>query len=454
MDEKQLYDDFLSIISESHPGLTFEEYRDSCTYLLFYQYLCLKFADSLEDSYKLKEMVRLAVRGKLQLPSFLRFMENAGNFLHVLCPRFDLMECTYIQKIRDVKLSEKQKSYARFIRKFIKKIDKWDCDELLLAHYPVLFRKLVEEFSRMKKTTYISDSVQHLFALFFSDVETQNRTVFLPEFRYGILMEACGGSGNNEVYGFDRDPEYLEILQFYAYMAGIEENQIHLFPRREWLESGDYPETFDCVAVFQPEGVEEGALLSDLMPLADRDLMTSKSKGEFPYLLSAMPMLKDGGAITAILPSALLYREGKEQQIRKAIVEDLQCLDTVMLLPDGLFQSAGQDEVLLYLKRGRSRTGTMFFDCSDQDDFNEEFLQKIEKAWKEGKTIPGLCTKAETEQIRENDYNLNLPRYIVRTEKSVAIDIEAKKKRIAEIDAELREIEDRIAMYRRDLGGI
>ena len=51
MDEKQLQYEFLSILSESHPGLTFEEYRDSCVFLLFYQYLCLKHGDSLEEVY-------------------------------------------------------------------------------------------------------------------------------------------------------------------------------------------------------------------------------------------------------------------------------------------------------------------------------------------------------------------------------------------------------------------
>ena len=52
MDEKQLQYEFLSILSESHPGLTFEEYRDSCVFLLFYQYLCLKHGDSLEETWK------------------------------------------------------------------------------------------------------------------------------------------------------------------------------------------------------------------------------------------------------------------------------------------------------------------------------------------------------------------------------------------------------------------
>lgn len=49
MDREQIHNEFLSILSESHPGLTFEEYRDSCVFLLFYQYLCLKHGDSLEE---------------------------------------------------------------------------------------------------------------------------------------------------------------------------------------------------------------------------------------------------------------------------------------------------------------------------------------------------------------------------------------------------------------------
>ena len=76
MDEKQLQYEFLSILSERHPGLTFEEYRDSCVFLLFYQYLCLKHGDSLEEAYKPGELVKMAIRGKLQVASFLKFKDG------------------------------------------------------------------------------------------------------------------------------------------------------------------------------------------------------------------------------------------------------------------------------------------------------------------------------------------------------------------------------------------
>ena len=111
---KQLQYEFLSILSESHPGLTFEEYRDSCVFLLFYQYLCLKHGDSLEETYKPGELVKMAIRGKLQVASFLKFMESASSFLHLLNKDFQLTEFSFYKSLERVHSLEKQKSYARF----------------------------------------------------------------------------------------------------------------------------------------------------------------------------------------------------------------------------------------------------------------------------------------------------------------------------------------------------
>ena len=119
MDEKQLQYEFLSILSESHPGLTFEEYRDSCVFLLFYQYLCLKHGDSLEEAYKPGELVKMAIRGKLQVASFLKFMESASSFLHLLNKDFQLTEFSCYKSLERVHCLEKQKSYARFFRAFL-----------------------------------------------------------------------------------------------------------------------------------------------------------------------------------------------------------------------------------------------------------------------------------------------------------------------------------------------
>ena len=168
MDREQIHNEFLSILSESHPGLTFEEYRDSCVFLLFYQYLCLKHDDLLEDVYKPGELVKMAIRGKLQVASFLKFMESASSFLHMLNKEFQLTDFSFYKKLEKVHSLEKQKSYARFFRKFLKKINGWNPKEELLSQYPNLFILLVTEFARLKKDTYISEELCELYNNFFN----------------------------------------------------------------------------------------------------------------------------------------------------------------------------------------------------------------------------------------------------------------------------------------------
>ena len=97
MDEKQLNYEFLSIPGESHPGLTFEEYRGRLRFFFYFTITCAcVFGDELEDSYKLGALVRMAVRGKLQIPSFLRFMESASSFIRLAGGRFSLTDFSFL----------------------------------------------------------------------------------------------------------------------------------------------------------------------------------------------------------------------------------------------------------------------------------------------------------------------------------------------------------------------
>lgn len=453
MDEKQLHYKFMSIISESHPGLTFEEYRDSCVFLLFYHYQCLCFDDILEEQYKLSAMVRLAVRGKLQMPVFLKFMENASPFLHLAGSPFVLTDFSFYRKLCGVQQLEKQKSFARFFRKIIKKIDAWDQRELLLEQYGNLMEELLLEFSRMKKETYISREVIALYRMLFSGSGKEIRKVFLPDFQYGVLFPPMLTETEDvEIVGYEERKSFLEIMTILCYMKQVPRENVHFYSKDEWIQKTGYRNCFDAISIFMPEGVEPGNIIMDA---PERDpvekLMQTKTKGEFPLILSALPMLEEHGVMAVVMPSALLYREGKETQIRKYLVGEANCLDTVILLPDQFFQSIGQNEVLLFLKKNRERKDVMFFDCSEMETLEEEQLATIEEAWKKRKSIHGFCACVQPETIEKNDYNLNLPRYISRPVRLTKVDLDMQKKRIEEIDRELEEIEHRIQMYRRDL---
>ena len=456
MDEKQLQYEFLSILNESHPGLTFEEYRDSCVFLLFYQYLCLKHGDLLEEAYKPGELVKMAIRGKLQVDSFLKFMESASSFLHLLNKDFQLTEFSFYKNLKRVHSLEKQKSYARFFRKFLKKIDAWDCKEELLKQYPRLFVLLITEFARVKKDTYISEELSELYHRFFSrgfHGKKGKCKVLFPEFQYGILASfIINAEMNIEIYGYTREQEYIDIFTIVCYMKGIPLDSLHLFLKKDWRAVRNLPDGTDNILIFMPEGVEAGEyIVSPKLSLGKEQFYTG-TKGEFPFLLTAISCLKENGFLTAVFPGAMLYREGRESQIRKYLVEELNCLDTVMLLPDSIFHSTGQAEAILFFQMNRKREDILFFDCSEIENFDKEQIDNIERLWRERKSIPGVCACVAKEEIEKNEYNLNLPRYITKVVQETAIDMEKGRTRIKEIEQELQEIETRIAIYRRELG--
>ena len=128
--------------------------------------------------------------------------------------------------------------------------------------------------------------------------------------------------------------------------------------------------------------------------------------------------------MAAVFPGAMLYREGREAQIRKYLVEELNCLDTIMLLPDSIFHSIGQAEAILFFQMNRERKDILFFDCSEIESLDKEQIDTIDQLWSERKTIPGLCACVERDEIEKNEYNLNLPRYITKVVKETAIDME------------------------------
>ena len=106
----------------------------------------------------------------------------------------------------------------------------------------------------------------------------------------------------------------------------------------------------------------------------------------------------------------------------------------------------------MFLQLNRSKDDVMFFDCSEVEEFNKEQIKNLQTLWMERKTIPGLCSCVSKTTIQENDYNLNLPRYITKIMQDTAIDVEQGKARIQEINKELDEIEKRIQIYRHELG--
>lgn len=184
------------------------------------------------------------------------------------------------------------------------------------------------------------------------------------------------------------------------------------------------------------------------------------SKGDYAFVQHMLYSLAENGTMATILPHGVLFRGASEGKIRKQIIE-MNLLDAVIGLPEGLFYGTSIPACVLVFKKGRTRKDVLFIDASsegnyekgkNQNKLREEDLQKIVATYEKRETIDKYSYVATFEEIKENDFNLNIPRYVDTFEEEEPVDMEAVKQNIADIKKELAVVEAEMEKYLKELG--
>lgn len=191
-----------------------------------------------------------------------------------------------------------------------------------------------------------------------------------------------------------------------------------------------------------------------------------KTKGDFAFISHMVETAKaKEGKVAVIVPHGVLFRGAAEGKIRKSLLED-NLVDAVIGLPSGLFQTTSIPVAILILDRTResggknaARKDVFFIEASKefksgkaQNSMEAKHVQKILDAYEKREAIEKFCRPVELKEIVENDFNLNITRYVDTFEEEEVIDIEANLKELAEIDAELAEVEKEMAEHLKALG--
>jgi len=186
-----------------------------------------------------------------------------------------------------------------------------------------------------------------------------------------------------------------------------------------------------------------------------------KSRGDYAFISHMVETTTEGtGRVGVVVPHGVLFRGGAEGKIRKAFIEE-NLLDAVIGLPPNLFFGTGIPACILVFLRDRGdRTDVLFIDASrkflqgkNQNLIREDVeVAKIVKAYQERQPIDKYAYVATREEIRENDHNLNIPRYVDTFEEEEEVDIPAVQKRIEKLEDELAEVRAEIADCLKELG--
>lgn len=307
----------------------------------------------------------------------------------------------------------------------------------------------------------------------------------------GLLLKAYKevGNGKTHIYGQEQNMQTWAMCRMNMFLHNVDDATIwqgDTLANPQNVED-DKLMKFQCIVANPPfsldkwdsgflanipvgeKGKKKEKMTSELDPYRRFDWgIPPTSKGDYAFVMHMLHSLADeNGRMGVILPHGVLFRGASEGRIRKTIVE-FNFLDAVIGLPANLFYGAGIPACILIFRKDRyTNNRVLFVDASGDEhyakDKNQNILRDCDiekivstyKAYKNDINFTGeekYSHVATLDEIKGNDFNLNIPRYVDTFEEENLIDIDEVKQNIANIEAELEEVQAQMKKYLEELG--
>ncbi|WOK09358.1 type I restriction-modification system subunit M [Imperialibacter roseus] len=183
------------------------------------------------------------------------------------------------------------------------------------------------------------------------------------------------------------------------------------------------------------------------------------SKADFAFVQHMIHHLAENGTMAIVLPHGVLFRGGAELHIRRYLIEDRNYLDAVIGLPSNIFYGTSIPTCILVFKKCKEHPeDVLFIDASQHFDkvktqnvLREEHINKIVDTYRSRSTEDKYSYRATLAEIADNDYNLNIPRYVDTFEVEEQIDLEAVASELKALDKEVLETDNVLEVFCKEL---
>ena len=293
--------------------------------------------------------------------------------------------------------------------------------------------------------------------------KTRLKSVYDPTCGSGsLLLRTARGGNADTIYGQEKNPTTFNLCRMNMLLHGIKYKNFEIH-NGDTLENDELGEQqFDAVVANPPFSAEWTA--ADKFNNDDRfskaGVLAPKSKADYAFILHMLYHLNDGGTMACVAPHGVLFRGAAEGKIRRFLIEKKNFIDAIIGLPANIFYGTSIPTCILVMKKCRqSDDNILFIDASKefekvktQNKLRPEHIQKIIETYRTRAEIEKYSHCATLKEIEENDYNLNIPRYVDTFEEEEEIDIKVVMAEIKELEAKRTELDAQIEVYLKELG--
>jgi len=468
------------------------QYKDYILVFLFLKYLSDMWQDKKEEFMRRYNNNRERVKRKLSRERFI--LPDDCSFYEIYKKRNE----NNIGEIINTSLSKIEEENKEKLRGVFRKID-FNSEERLgqTKERNTRLKHLIEDFadermnlrpSRIGNLDIIGNTYEFLISNFASEAGKKGGEFFTPP-EVSILLAkllepksgdricdpTCGSGSllikvakeikdqNFSLYGQESNGATWALAKMNMFLHGIDNARIEWGDtiRNPKLIKDDSLMKFDIVVANPPFSLDKWGIeraRNDRFNRFHRGL-PPKSKGDYAFISHMIEiMLENTGRVGVVVPLGVLFRGGAEGKIRQKFIEE-NLLHSVIGLAPNLFFGVSIPVALMIFKKGKKKKDVLFIDASKlfekgtpQNKLREEDINKIVKVYKEFKTVNKFSYVASFKEIKENEYNLNIPRYVDTFEEEKEIDIKATQKEIDKLENELKSVRKKIGEYLKELG--
>lgn len=384
----------------------------------------------------------------------------------------------------DSRLGSSTNERAKSLNRIVKLVDGIDYkgedgQDILGAIYEYLIGQFAASAGKKGGEFYTPHEVSKILAKIVTDgVEESDKTfaVYDPTCGSGSLLltvqgELPGGDkpGAIKFFGQEKNTTTYNLARMNLMMHGVSFNNMTL-SNADTLESDwpdgpdekgiDRPRSFDAVVANPPYSAHWDNSESKLKDprFSEYGKLAPKTKADYAFILHSLYHLNDTGTMAIVLPHGVLFRGAAEGVIRQTIIEK-NYLDTVIGLPANLFYGVSIPTTILVFKKNRKTKDILFIDASkefekgkNQNKLTDNNINKIIETYRNRVDVDKYAHVASLEEIKENEYNLNIPRYVDTSEVEQTIDLDEVIKLLEQDKQEIAELEAKINEQLRILG--